>query len=125
MVVHRVKGFDLQASSRALNGLSAMTVTRPGRWGNPFGIAEVAARFGLESEAAQAKAVVIYGEWIEGLLDPALDPGRAPPTVVELVAELGGRNLACWCKPGTPCHADLLIGLANPTTAPAEKYRSS
>jgi hypothetical protein len=27
--------------------------------------------------------------------------------------ELGGRNLACWCKPGEPCHADVLLELAN------------
>lgn len=27
--------------------------------------------------------------------------------------ELCGKNLACWCKPGTPCHADVLLDLAN------------
>ena len=27
--------------------------------------------------------------------------------------ELRGKNLACWCKPGVPCHADVLIELAN------------
>ena len=26
---------------------------------------------------------------------------------------LRGKNLACWCKPGTPCHADVLLKLAN------------
>lgn len=26
---------------------------------------------------------------------------------------LYGRDLACWCKPGDPCHADTLIELAN------------
>jgi hypothetical protein len=26
---------------------------------------------------------------------------------------LRGRNLACWCKPGQPCHADVLLKLAN------------
>lgn len=29
------------------------------------------------------------------------------------VEELRGKNLACWCKPGTPCHADVLLRLAN------------
>ena len=26
---------------------------------------------------------------------------------------LAGKNLACWCKPGEPCHADVLLELAN------------
>ena len=26
---------------------------------------------------------------------------------------LAGCNLACWCKPGAPCHADVLLELAN------------
>ena len=27
--------------------------------------------------------------------------------------ELRGKNLACWCKPGEPCHADVLLEIAN------------
>ncbi len=27
--------------------------------------------------------------------------------------ELRAKNLACWCKPGAPCHADALLELAN------------
>lgn len=27
--------------------------------------------------------------------------------------ELRGKNLACWCKLGSPCHADVLLELAN------------
>ena len=30
-----------------------------------------------------------------------------------LIAPLRGKNLACWCKPGAPCHADVLLELAN------------
>jgi len=26
---------------------------------------------------------------------------------------LAGKNLACWCKLGEPCHADVLLELAN------------
>ncbi|MDR3473884.1 MAG: DUF4326 domain-containing protein [Devosia sp.] len=111
---HRVKGFDLQGTSRALNGLPARMVTRPGKWGNPFEIKDVAQRFGLDAKAAQAKAVALHGEWLRGELDPPFDPDHAPPPVADIVAELGGHNLACWCKQGEPCHADLLIQLANP-----------
>lgn len=27
--------------------------------------------------------------------------------------ELGGRDLACWCSPDQPCHADVLMEIAN------------
>jgi hypothetical protein len=27
--------------------------------------------------------------------------------------ELGGKDLACWCKPGDPCHAEVLLRWAN------------
>jgi hypothetical protein len=28
-------------------------------------------------------------------------------------SKLAGKNLACWCKEGEPCHADILLRLAN------------
>lgn len=112
MQVSRRRGFDLQAASRALNGLPARLVTRPGRWGNPFSIDDVAARYGLDRHAAQAKAVEMAGAWLRGTLDPSLAPGPPPP-LAEIRAELAGHNLACWCRPGTPCHADVLIEVAN------------
>ncbi len=28
--------------------------------------------------------------------------------------ELKGKNLACWCPLSAPCHADVLLRLANP-----------
>jgi hypothetical protein len=31
----------------------------------------------------------------------------------ELVSELRGKNLACWCKSNASCHADVLLYLAN------------
>jgi hypothetical protein len=108
----RHKGFNLQAASQALNGLPAKRVTRPGPWGNPFSIAETAARFGLEETAAQAKAVQLCEQWLRGTLDAALSPGP-PPGFAAIRQALGGHNLACWCRPGTPCHSDVLLAIAN------------
>jgi len=108
----RRAGFNLMASSLALNGLPAKLITRPGRWGNPFTIDEMASRYGLDRAQAQVKAVELCGQWLRGTIDPALSPG-APPERAVIRAELGGHNLACWCKAGTPCHADILIELAN------------
>lgn len=33
--------------------------------------------------------------------------------VLDLLTGLRGRNLACWCKPGAPCHAETLMEIAN------------
>jgi hypothetical protein len=32
---------------------------------------------------------------------------------MDKVRELRGKNLACWCAVGQPCHADVLLALAN------------
>ncbi len=112
MQLSRHAGFNLQAASMALNGLPAKRVTRPGKWGNPFTIEATAAKYGLDVEAAQAKAVELCGRWLRGTLEPSLSPGEPPPRA-EIRAELRGHNLACWCRPGTPCHSEILIEIAN------------
>jgi hypothetical protein len=40
---------------------------------------------------------------------------RAPDgrRLAEIRSELAGFDLACWCKLGDPCHADVLLELAN------------
>jgi hypothetical protein len=112
MVLSRRKGFDLQATSRALNGLPAKLVTRPGKWGNPFTIDEIASRYGPDRDAAQTRAVDLCSQWLRGTLDPTFSHGK-PPDRQTIRTELGGHNLACWCKAGTPCQGDVLTELAN------------
>jgi hypothetical protein len=29
------------------------------------------------------------------------------------IGALRGKNLACWCRPDQPCHADVLLEIAN------------
>jgi hypothetical protein len=58
-----------------------------------------------ERHQAQAKAVEAFDRWLA-------DPAQAD--LVELIrAELKGKTLACCCMPATPCHADVLIRVAN------------
>lgn len=38
---------------------------------------------------------------------------RPYPTNDEIKAALRGKNLACWCPPDQPCHADVLLEIAN------------
>jgi uncharacterized protein DUF4326 len=42
-----------------------------------------------------------------------LDRSRARLTVEDVRTQLAGRDLACWCRPDQPCHADVLLELAN------------
>lgn len=42
--------------------------------------------------------------------------GLSPDLIQAARAELAGRDLACWCRSG-PCHADVLLQIANPTGA--------
>lgn len=109
IVLSRRAGFDLQAISHSINGLPAQSVARPGPWGNPFTIADVAEELGVGKDAAQAEAVARYGRWIKG----ELEGPKPAPDRQRIRAELAGKNLACWCREGSPCHVDALLGLAN------------
>lgn len=109
IVLSRKAGFDLQAISQSLNGLPAQSVARPGPWGNPFTIADMQDELGLDKDAAQAEAVGRYGRWVRG----ELDGPKPPPDRAKIRAELAGKNLACWCREGSPCHVDTLLKLAN------------
>jgi hypothetical protein len=46
-----------------------------------------------------------------GTLTPLRQAYRS--MVIEEIEELRGRNLACWCAPGSPCHAEILLEMAN------------
>lgn len=51
-----------------------------------------------------------------GRLGIALEAMAGYPQRAELVRrlpELCGRDLACWCSPEKPCHADVLLEIAN------------
>lgn len=39
--------------------------------------------------------------------------GHGLLTVDDVRRELAGRDLCCWCHPGDPCHADILLAVAN------------
>ena len=36
-----------------------------------------------------------------------------PEIIDRIRRELRGKNLACWCPMGKPCHADVLLQIAN------------
>lgn len=115
----RKKGFNLQAHSRAVNGLPAVNVARPSKWGNPFSIAAaLESGFVHTEQAAQEFVVECFRDWLGPSLSgrewwsgPVADRRRT--AILGSVASLAGKNLACWCAPDQPCHADVLLELAN------------
>ena len=76
----------------------AVVVARPSKWGNPHPIAE-------HTVAAHQASVDAYRD--------DLLAGRLAVTVDDVRRELPGRDLACWCRPGLPRHADVLLEVAN------------
>jgi hypothetical protein len=72
----------------------AISVARPHKWGNPFAI-------GVYARDA-AEAVEMYRQWLP-----------SQPLYLE-VSELAGHDLICFCPLDQPCHADVLLELANP-----------
>lgn len=88
-------------------------VDRSSRWGNPFRVGHPMSEDGhpipeyLDWPGAKrmtsADAVRCFRVYVEEQI-------RKDP---EWLIPLRGKNLACWCKPGDVCHADVLLQLAN------------
>lgn len=116
----RAKGFDLQGASRALNGLACTPVARPSRWGNPFAVGKARSLLDLSENAARRQVVEWFRAWLS---EPCSDDpchhsgfgGRLAEHTAILTGlhTLRGRNLACWCALDQPCHADVLLEMAN------------
>ncbi|WP_369830188.1 DUF4326 domain-containing protein [Mycobacterium sp. E1747] len=62
-----------------------------------------------------AQAVEFYRRWLNGaaFLIGGHKLAPRPPTLAQIRAELAWRDLACWCPLAQPCHADVLLELAN------------
>jgi hypothetical protein len=71
-----------------------IVVTRPTKWGNPHPLT-----------LGRPEAVRRYRE--------DLLAGRLAVTVEDVRRELRGRDLACYCPLDEPCHADVLLAVAN------------
>lgn len=71
----------------------------------------------------RAEVVECYRRLLAGDLTEAmrmtLGGWRLPFTVADVRRELAGRDLACWCPPGSPCHADVLLAVANGWEVPS------
>lgn len=90
---------------------NTISVTRPGKFGNPF-TAKEAMEAGYKD--GNKMAVWAFSEWLSGKENDfsELLPDKKK-LVLKHIKELKGMNLACWCALDQPCHADVLLDLAN------------
>ena len=99
---------------------NTVKVDRSSRWGNPFVIGKVPdpKRLGRKAQRElwgvlvgdRAEAIELFRKWIQG-------PSEIAAEWRDSVHLLGGQNLACWCPLDGPCHADILLELANGSTS--------
>lgn len=82
-------------------------VDRTSRWGNQIRVGEERGP-GYAPWTAE-DAVSHYRMNMEAAICPDRPDGSEPLDL----SPLRGKNLACWCKIGAPCHADVLLDLAN------------
>jgi len=84
---------------------NAVYVGRPGRWGNPF-IADLLNGGNMSPE-----------ETVDHFRDYRAEDRRKRESA-EMRRRGAGKDLACWCPLDAPCHADVLLDLANEDGAP-------
>ena len=104
----RRTGFNLRAMSHSLNGRDVVWVARPGKWSNPFVVTtnfRPGTKIGINCVAVPTvqDAVSCFRAFLE----------ENPSVQIKVREHLAGLNLACWCDPAAPCHADILLDIAN------------
>jgi hypothetical protein len=88
---------------------NTVSVARPGRWGNPFIVTD---------KIAPGKHVAGPKYWAVPTAEDAVACFRemmeqSEERQIAAAEELRGKNLACFCRLDQPCHADVLIEIAN------------
>ena len=104
--LRRTKGWRLPPNT--------IVVARPSKWGNPY-------PFGVESPFSREDAVRMYRDVVmhgETWWDDGFSLHRFTQAPTGDLGDLTGKNLACWCPLDQPCHADVLLALANSEVTP-------
>lgn len=87
-------------------------VGRPTRWGNPFEVGcDVTREQALQRYVIHLQS---YFGWVQREVAKAFHPWPVESTELrDWLKPLVGKDLACWCPLDQPCHADVLLKLAN------------
>jgi hypothetical protein len=97
IVLSRRKGWRMPANT--------VKIDRSTKWGNPFVIG---------NDGTRAECIELYKRFVAGKEATKRKEVLAARELVAVGArELRGKNLACWCPMDEPCHADILLTIAN------------
>lgn len=92
-------------------------VGRPTVYGNPYTLASAfnAGISGTEDEILHKIVAMYRRAWDLALESANMHPREPPMPFGEpiFLGPLRGKDLACWCPLDQPCHADVLLELAN------------
>jgi len=92
---------------------NTVVVSRPSKWGNPY-------RLAAWNKPTAATRAVLVALFRRDLRSTITDEARGHYHRVQYFIDahgLAGKNLACWCPLDQPCHADVLLELANGDSA--------
>lgn len=99
-------------------------VGRGSRWGNPHRVGDIVTDRNEELCTWEKRAITATNAVAMYAHDMMPYEHQGPTSTLEhfylseanmrdIQASLRGKDLACWCKPGEPCHADWLLEIAN------------
>jgi hypothetical protein len=99
----------------------AVYVGRPTKWGNPWRVGGAVGADIDEPKIYRAGARITPQLAVDLYQSALLLPGTTRGVLVGLVEvgpldvyeELRGKDLVCWCGLDQPCHADVLLAVAN------------
>lgn len=98
---------------------NTVKVDQSTRWGNPYKVGDplenaeliVIKRANLTPDQIESR--IITQEVSVALFRAFLTTWSGKRLVSRAACELPEKNLACWCKPGDPCHADVWLEVLN------------
>lgn len=98
--LRRAKGWRLPENT--------VVVARPGPWGNPY----IVGQHGTAQECVDRYRLLLAGFIMLGQREEVLARHATRDYALAHLADLRGKNLACWCALDRPCHADVLLEAA-------------
>ena len=94
-------------------------VGRPSRWGNPFRVGDpsIGGSYTLD-DSLRLYRIYMGSDWSAMTLAERIEARRWAQFHDSVTTEsarllLKGSDLACWCPLDQPCHADILLEIAN------------
>jgi hypothetical protein len=98
---------------------NTVKVDRTTKWGNPC----IVGKHGTLEECVKWFSFAVQGTFVLGMKNTdgtwLTDSLMAYHKMAKRdLVQLRGKNLACWCPPNAPCHADILLEMANANYPP-------